>query len=246
MTRCLVCLLMLLLSASAASAATAVEWADLKDPASASFDDPFAALSVYELRSLGTVLRLRLKLEEKDVSSEARAGIEQRLRSEEARLVAAGVDVDGLLSKRLEIARKRTAAALAGNPAVAGREVAITGYVIPVVGPHGRATTGYLVPGAGMCSHMPAPDPNQMIRYSLKTDWEADYIYEPVQLIGTLSLETTSQEITLLDGQVDMLASFQMDVTEARSLDRGTRPEPRNRLFNLFRGRQADDAAPGQ
>lgn len=246
MTRCLVCLLMMLLSASAALAATAVEWADLKDPASASFDDPFAALSVYDLRSLGTILRLRLRLEEEGIAAETRAGIEQRLRSEEARLVAAGIDVDGLLSQRLEIARKRAAAALAGNPDVAGREIVITGYVIPVAGPDGRATTGYLVPGAGMCSHMPAPDPNQMIRYSLKTDWEADYVYEPVQLIGTLSLETTSQEITLLDGQIDMLASFQMDVTEARSLDRDTRPEPRNRLFNFFKGRQADDAVRGQ
>eukprot|EP00903_Cladosiphon_okamuranus_P002452 g2450.t1 len=226
----------------ATMAATQVTWEDLKDPATASFDDPFVALNVYQLRSLGTVLRLRQRLGKEDLTAEDRFEISQRLRSEEARLAAAGVDVDGLLSQRVDIARKRAAAALAGNPRLSGREISITGYVIPVTGPDGRATTGYLVPGAGMCSHMPAPDPNQMIRYSLGTDWEAGYVYEPVLLTGTLSLETTKQEITLLDGQIDMLASFQMTVTDVRRLDRKTEPEPRSRLWNFFKRPNAGGA----
>ena len=239
MTRLLACLMMMLLVMPGARAATTVDWEDLKDPAAAAFDDPFAALSIHDLRGLGTILRLRQSLRSEAVTAEERLKIERRLGNEEAKLAAAGIDVDWLLAQRLEIGKKRAAAALAGNPALAGREIAITGYVIPVEGPDGAGVaSGYLVPGAGMCSHMPAPDPNQMIRYSLSTDWEAGYVYEPVLLIGTLSLETTRQEITLLDGQIDMLASFQMDVSEVRSLDQANSSEPKNRLWNLFRGRQ--------
>jgi len=230
-----VIVLTLLALLSPARAAAPVTWDELKDPAAGTFEDPFAALSVHQLRSLGTVLRLRQRLQEHDVAAEARPRMEQRLRAEEAKLATAGVQTDWLLSQRQEIGKKRAAAALAGNPALAGREVAITGYVIPVAGPDGSLAGGYLVPGAGMCSHMPAPDPNQMIRYTLSTNWEAGYVYEPVLLTGTLALKTTKQEISLLDGQVDMLAAFEMEVTEVRSLDRESAPEPENRVLKFFR-----------
>ena len=43
-----------------AFAAMPVRWDQLKDPEAAAYEDPFAALSGAELRSLGTVLRHRL------------------------------------------------------------------------------------------------------------------------------------------------------------------------------------------
>ncbi|MEM8701930.1 MAG: DUF3299 domain-containing protein, partial [Pseudomonadota bacterium] len=76
------------------------------------------------------------------------------------------------------------------------------------------STSGYLVPERGMCSHMPAPDPNQMIRYTLATNWTAGSIYEPVELVGTLSIRPSRQEVTLIDGQVEMIAVFDMHVVE--------------------------------
>ena len=102
---------------------------------------------------------------------------------------------------------------MAGNPDLDGRRISIPGYVIPVLGAENTASTGYLVPERGMCSHTPAPDPNQMIRYTLATDWTADSLYEPVELVGTLSIRPTRQEITLIDGQVEMIAVFDMQVT---------------------------------
>ena len=111
---------------------------------------------------------------------------------QEAQLAAAGVPTDKLLSQRFEVAKKRAAASLAGNKALAGRDIEITGYVIPVQEPGSdEVIAGYLVPEQGMCSHMPAPDPNQMIRYRLSTGWRAEYVYEPVRLIGRLSLKTS-------------------------------------------------------
>jgi len=244
--RAIAFILALLMVLPVSYAATPITWDNLRDPSAAKFDDPFAALSGFELRSLGTVLRLRQRLAEEDVAAEARPRIEQRLRTEEAKLASAGVRTDWLLEQRLEIGKKRAAAALAGNPQLEGKDVAITGYVIPVAGPDGKTTTGYLVPEAGMCSHMPAPDPNQMIRYRLLNNWEAGYVYEPVLLTGTLSLKTTRQEIMLLDGQVDMLAAFEMMVTDVRSLDQTTGPEPENRLLRLFRNFKRQGDAPRQ
>jgi len=212
--RAVLCLLLLMGLMQPAWAVKQVNWQDLIDPAAANFEDPFAALSLAELRSLGTVLRLRKLRADPDLQGDVRADIEDRLDREEAKLAASGVDTDGLLSRRQEIGRKRAAAVMAGNPELDGRRISIPGYVIPVLGEENALSgSGYLVPERGMCSHMPAPDPNQMIRYTLATDWTADSLYEPVELVGTLSISPTRQEITLIDGQVEMIAVFDMQVT---------------------------------
>jgi hypothetical protein len=222
-----------------AQAVKPVAWQDLKDPVSAEFDDPFAALSIRVLRSLGKVLQFRQQLEQPGLSEASRPDIEHQLRNEEAKLAAAGVQTDWLLSQRKEIGKQRAKAALSGNADLAGEEISITGYVIPVQSADSdQVVTGYLVPEAGMCSHMPAPDPNQMIRYKLDTDYVAKDIYEPVELTGRLSLKMTRQEITLLDGQVEMLAAFEMDVTNVRRLEEQTQPIG-SRFLRFFKGKQS-------
>jgi len=217
--RAFLCLFLLIGMLQPVWAAKKVDWPDLIDPDVADFDDPFAALNLTELRSLGTVIRLRQRLSETGLAKDARTAIEERLNREEAKLAVSGVDTDGLLSRRQEIGRLRAEAAMAGNRELDGKEIVIPGYVIPVLdGDSGISASGYLVPERGMCSHMPAPDPNQMIRYTLATDWQADSIYEPVKLIGTLSIQPTRQEIMLLDGQIEMIAVFDLKVTKVRPM----------------------------
>lgn len=239
MKRVFLLVLLIAISGGPALAATPVTWPDLKGPASTSFEDPFEALSVRQLQALGQVLRLREALNG-GASAGGDADLKAQLLREEAMLAAEGVDIDWLLSHRQEIARKRAAASLSGNPALAGKEIAISGYAIPVEGAGGAGVpNGYLVPEQGMCSHMPAPPPNQMIRYEIRTGKQADYVYEPVLLIGRLKLQPTRQEITLLDGQVDMIAAFEMEVEEVRSLDdrpaEKAQPNPMSRLWKFFR-----------
>ncbi|WP_306142211.1 DUF3299 domain-containing protein [Roseibium sp. MMSF_3412] len=232
--RAVLCLIMLIGLMQPAWAVKQVNWQDLIDPVAADFDDPFAALGLAELRSLGTVLRLRKMLADPGLSSDARPEIAARLDREEAKLAVSGVDTDGLLSRRQEIGRKRAEAVMSGNPDLDGRSISIPGYVIPV--PDTQTTTsngGYLVPERGMCSHMPAPDPNQMIRYTLETDWTADSLYEPVELVGTLSIRPSRQEITLIDGQVEMIAVFDMQVTAVVPRAE-TEPDTKQRSFLHF------------
>ncbi|MBN9673297.1 DUF3299 domain-containing protein [Roseibium aggregatum] len=236
MTRAIVFLLALVFMQAAAFAQTPVTWEDLIDPETANFDDPYKALSGLELRSLGTVLRLRQRLSEEDIAAEARPRIESRLAQEEAKLAASGVQTEWLLSQRHSVAKKRAKAALTGNPALDGQEVAITGYAIPVDEPGEDGTaSGYLVPEQGMCSHMPAPNPNQMIRYTIEAGNQASYVYEPVLLTGRLTLKTTRQEIVLLDGYVDMLAAFDLQVTGIRGLEDETPDNPASRLWKYFK-----------
>lgn len=232
--RAVLCLTLLMLLMHPSWAAKQVAWDDLIDAEAAEFDDPFAALNIFELRSLGTVIRLRKQLTAQGIDDEKRRRMKERLDREEAKLAVSGVKTDWLLSQRKRIARKRAAASLAGNQDLDGQNIVIPGYVIPVLDAGSETSaTGYLVPERGMCSHMPAPDPNQMIRYKLATDWQADSIYEPVQLKGTLSIRPTRQEITLLDGQIEMIAVFDMTVTEVVPLA-GKGPQPDARSFLNF------------
>jgi hypothetical protein len=224
-------------------AVTPVHWEDLKDPEATRFDDPFAALSLNELRSLGTVLRLRKQLGESGVTEEARLRIEQKLANEEAKLAVSGVDADALLTQREAIGRKRAQAALAGNPALSGAEIAITGYVIPIIEEDGIARTGYLVPEYGMCSHVPAPDPNQMIRYRLENDWQADRIYQKVRLTGRIGLTLSRQTINLLDGQVEMISAFELEAHAVQSLE-GSGPDVDARSFRSFVSPRSGAAKP--
>ncbi|MEM9633357.1 MAG: DUF3299 domain-containing protein [Pseudomonadota bacterium] len=231
--RTLLALFLLMCMTLPVRAVVPVDWEDLKDPAATRFDDPFAALSINELRSLGTVIRLRKRLGETDVAEEARPRIEQRLANEEAKLAVSGVDTDALLAQRMVIGRKRAKAALVGNPALSGEEIAITGYVIPVLEEDGIARTGYLVPEYGMCSHVPAPDPNQMIRYRLESDWQADRIYQKVRLKGRLGLKITRQTINLLDGPVEMISAFELQAQDVQSIE-GNGPDVDARSFRSF------------
>lgn len=200
-------------------AVTAIVWEDLKDPAAARIDDPFDTLLLSELRAIAKVYRLRKLLEKAPLPAADRAEVEKQLAAEEQKLAAAGVEADILLAQREAVAEQNAKALAQGNPELSGREVAITGYVIPVIDQAGSAAAGYLVPEYGMCSHVPPPPPNQMIRYRLGEDWTEARLYKPVMVRGLLHLKMSRQTITLLDGPVTMVSAFDMDVTEIRSLD---------------------------
>ncbi|MEP3045422.1 MAG: DUF3299 domain-containing protein [Roseibium sp.] len=225
------------MTATSAMAATPIVWNDLKDPVAARFEDPFDTLYFTELRSIATVYRLRERLKQGAVRDEERPRVEERLRIEEAKLEEAGVETDYLLSQREAISKRQTEAALKGNPALNGKEIAISGYVIPIIAEDGTAVSGYLVPTYGMCSHIPSPAPNQLIRYKLDDDWKDAELYKPVSLSGRLDLNLSRQTITLLDGQVTMVAVFDLDVTDIRPVGQSA-SGVEQRSFRNFRRTQ--------
>lgn len=221
------------IAAGPAAAITPIDWPDLKDPAASRYEDPFEALYLSELRSLAAVYRIRNGLKSGGLTLEERTKLERRLNDEEAKLAAAGIQTDQLLAQRDMVARRRAEARLKGNSDLAGKDVAITGYVIPVLDETGAAKYGYLVSGYGMCSHVPAPAPNQIIFYRLEEEWAEAELYKPVLLQGRLDLNVSRQTINLLDGDVTITASFGMDVTDIRALE-PQKSDVRGRGFRSF------------
>jgi hypothetical protein len=196
----------LIMSPLLASGEQALEWADLVDGRSQVFYDPYRELEPTQLERVITVARLR-------ASAAAGESIDRnKLRDITASLVAEGIDIDDLIEQRWVVAKKRERAATAGNPALDDQEISIAGFVIPAPSEADGTRVAYLVPERGMCSHMPPPVPNQMIRLRLLSDWHPSSIYEPARITGRLSINPTRNKVQIVDGLIDMHATFEMDV----------------------------------
>jgi hypothetical protein len=214
-------ILTLVLCGSFALAApgSALDWSDLPDPSAQNFDDPYRDLSPEQFDDLLFVVRLRGRLH-KDAGSpdERRKWQELLIKTEEA-LAADGIDVDWLLDQRHTVAQSRDHAGAAGNPEFDGQTVTLAGFAIP--GPpdaEGHAIA-YLVPQRGMCSHLPPPPPNQMIRVQLKGDWTPRYVHEPVRLTGKLTIDPSEQDMMVVDGFMPMRATFRLEADSVETLE---------------------------
>ena len=192
-------------SGADAAKTSPLRWNALPDPQAQNFHDPFAELSAKQLRLLVTVARLR----EQVIRDAAK---QNELDDAETQLSALGVDADVLIAQRWDVAERRRKAARAGNPALDGKTVTIAGFAIP--GPPAQDGTkiAYLVALPGLCSHVPPPDPNQMLRLRLTGDWFPERIHEPVAVTGTLTLDPTETSFSVVDGPVRMNATWNMDV----------------------------------
>lgn len=189
-----------------ASPADMLSWDALPDPAAQTYDDPFAELSAAQLQTLISVVRLRERL------ATGRQAERDDLRAAEKKLSELGVDADALISQRWAVAERRRNAASAGNPKLDGETVTIGGFAIPGPSAEDGTKIVYLVPQPGLCSHMPPPDPNQMLRLRLKGEWYPQRIHEPVAVTGRLHLDPTEHSFSVVDGLVRMNATWSMDV----------------------------------
>lgn len=196
----------------------ATEWADLVDPTAQSFEDPFRDLTYDQLSRLRTLVRLRDRLASSAAADEARTQLKARLSEAEASLEADGINPDWLISQRWIVAERRRKALQSGNPSFDGREVRLVGFAIPAPPDKDGSRTAYLVAERGLCSHMPPPPPNQMVRVRLDGDWSPNMMHEPVILTGRLHISPSERSFPVVDGFVAMAATFTMDLetVEAR------------------------------
>lgn len=178
-----------------------IAWSDLADPEAQVFDDPYRDLSMEQLAMLVDVARLR----EAGTRDEV-----QKLSELEDLLQQDGIDIDWLISQRWVVAEHRERAAAAGNAALEGAEVTLSGFAISAPPDVDGTPTVYLVEQRGLCSHMPPPNPNQMIRVRMKDDWQPDYIHHPVRLSGTLAIQPSEHVFRVVDGPVAMKATWEM------------------------------------
>ncbi|MCA0873759.1 DUF3299 domain-containing protein [Seohaeicola saemankumensis] len=192
-----------------------VLWDQLPDTSAQEFEDPFQALDTSQLAKLSEIARIRQLLETKALPEEEQQSLKERQSSKKADLANEGIDADWLISQRWLVAERRTAAANAGNAELANMTVRISGFAIPAPPDEQGNEMAYLVPLPGMCSHMPPPNPNQLIQLKLSGGWSPSRMHEHVRVTGTLHLSPSARDLWLVDGQVEMNASWQLDVEKA-------------------------------
>ncbi len=204
---------------AAATPGTALDWADLLDPSAQVFDDPYRDLSPEQFDDVLFVVRIRGRLQQEVGSAEERQKWQLLLAETEDALVSDGIDVDWLLDQREVVTERRRKAGTSGNPQFDGRTITLAGFAIPAPSdPDGRPVA-YLVPERGMCSHMPPPPPNQMIRVRLNGDWAPSYFHEPVRLTGTLTIDPSVHNMMVVDGLMPMNATFQLETERVETLE---------------------------
>ena len=196
-------------TAHAADVAT-IDWIDLIDEDAQNYEDPYRDLTPEQFYTFQTVVMTQRELGAPSLGVEKRSELEADLKDAEAALAADGIDLDWLIAQRWAVAERRERAAKAGNPKVDGQTVTLGGFAI--AGPPDEDGTDvvYLVPKRGMCSHMPPPHPNQMLRVRLTGDWRPRFIHEPVKITGRLSIDPSEQVFHIVDGPVVMNATFRM------------------------------------
>ena len=201
----------MLVATQAQAEPESIEFSDLVDPLAVAFDDPYAAMGVDMLNELKLLVRLDQRLAGTDLEEEARPRLEARRIAAREKLEANGQDVDALLAQRWDVAKKRRTALMATNPIFEGVEVTISGYIIPAPRAADGGGFGYLVPQVGMCSHLPPPPPNQLVRVRLRADQQVGSLYTPVRVSGPLQAERSDTTIFILDGKARMLSGWTLD-----------------------------------
>ena len=205
-------------------ASETIGWDQLPDPAVQQYEDPYLDLQEGDLELLKKVARLRTRVASGKKEDPA------KLLQVEDQLKQKGIDADYLISQRWAVAERREKAATAGNPAVDGKNVKLAGFVIPAPADEKGNRYAYLVEVPGMCSHLPPPYPNQLIRLHLLDAWEPSYTYQPVQITGRLQIDPTQLHTRVVDGVVPMKATWRLDVAEAKA---GFHPQKKDRNLSL-------------
>ena len=205
-------------SLEAKNGPVSIVWAELPDPSAQQFEDPYRDLTEDQVEQLRIVVQAREALARETTPQEDRAGIERRLKTAIEAFSAAGIDVDWLIAQRWVVAGKRERAANAANSAFDGQSVSIAGFAIPAPLDTDGTPTVYLVESAGQCSHMPPPDPNQMVKVRLESGWTPTFMNQPVRVKGRLHIDPSERVFPIVDGDVAMKASWRLDASEVEEL----------------------------
>jgi uncharacterized protein len=197
-----------------ADAPRQVMWEDLV-PKPAAVDNPFAKLTKEQLLALSDIASVR----ERKARGEKVSAID--LEDEQAavrRLSQAGIDVDGLLVRRKEMAERKRAQSQAVNPALDGQIVRIPGYLLPLEYTGKKVTEFLLVPWVGACIHTPPPPPNQIVHVRSDKPFEMTAgLFAPVWVTGQLAAASAKKSLYFLDGASDIDVGYSLKATEVEA-----------------------------
>jgi hypothetical protein len=191
-----------------AGAPRELRWQDLVPPLPA--DHPLAKLTRAQALQLRDIADVR----DRKARGEKVSAIE--LADEQAaarKLQQAGVDVEGLIARRNELAEVQRARYQNPNPALDGVSVRMPGYLLPLEF-SGKAVTEFLlVPWVGACIHTPPPPPNQIVHVKTDKPVENATLYAPIWVTGKMSTRASKQSLYLVDGASNIDIGYSMSAT---------------------------------
>ena len=184
-------------------------WADLIEKVE--FEDPFEALAPDQLGDLGMVARVRqLQASGRQFSEGTIKDIEEAT----LRLEKAGVDIDGLLAKRVEIIQLRRQRAHAVVEDLNGQQVRMPGYALPLEFSGTQITEFLLVPWVGACIHTPPPPPNQIVYVKSAQGIENAGRFTPVWVTGEMAVKEATKNLYLVDGSAGIDVGYTLDASQ--------------------------------
>lgn len=185
-----------------------ISW-DTLVPETEPLEDPFSHLTLdqrYDLEAIAYLRQFQVRGLVSDVSPEVTEVVEITYQLEQQ-----GLDVDALLAEydRLSAEVDRRNQLVVGD--LDGQLVRLPGYVLPLEFTEGGVTEFLLVPYVGACIHVPPPPPNQMVFVRLTDAYEAEYLYEPVWIVGRMTVERTDTLLSFVDGENRVAAGYALD-----------------------------------
>lgn len=205
---------LLILSISAPSIALQfkqIGWQDLIKKVE--FEDPFESLTSDQLVDLGLIARVRqLQASGRSVSERT---IEEKDEAT-SRLEQAGIDIDGLLAKRIEIRELRKQRAFAVVKDLNGQQVSMPGYALPLEYSDKKITEFLLVPWVGACIHTPPPPPNQIVYVKSKQGIESQGLFTPVLVTGEMEVKAAKKNLYLVDGSSGIDVGYTLNASQVK------------------------------
>jgi hypothetical protein len=181
-----------------------ITWEDLVSPTQR-VENPYTKLAPEHLEALIGVAAVRdrraagLEVTPADIAAEREAL---------AKLKAAKIDVDDLLSRRKEVAAKLRAQSRATNAALDNELIRMPGYLLPLEFSGQLVTEFLLVPYVGACIHTPPPPPNQIVYVKPNKPVEVKSTFAPVWVTGRMSTRAGSKSLHLVDGSADIEVGY--------------------------------------
>ena len=189
--------LILVLPLQAAEIARTIQWDNLI-PQMAPIENPFTGLSMDQRTDFEVWVGIRdMKrrgfLSEVDETFEDETEIRERLNRQ-------GLNVDDYIIEYSRLEQEIIKRNKMTNAELDGQIVRIPGYALPLEHKDTGVKELLLVPYVGACIHVPPPPANQIVYVTLKDAYTSTNLYEPVWITGRMTIETTYQSLTYVDG----------------------------------------------
>ena len=201
----------LLASIASADAPRQLMWEDLA-PKSQASENPFSKLTKEQLSRLSEIAATR----DRKARGDNKLSLPE-LENEQAlsrKLQQSGVDVDGLLARRKEMAEQQRLRGQALNSALDGQLVRLPGYLLPLEFSGKQVTEFLLVPWVGACIHTPPPPPNQIVHVKTDKPFEMAGVFAPVWVTGQMTAASLKKSLFLIDGSSDIDIGYSLRASQ--------------------------------